>query len=269
MALCATLFLLTSCSSNPFQNPKDLARSLSTQQNFKPIQLHTSKFTLQGFIQQRNSQNIHIYIEGDGLAWADLYEISDDPTPKDPLALRLAFEDNTSNTVLYLARPCQYLKTSSCDPYYWTFGRFDPVIIDAFNEALNQVKKALHASNFALLGYSGGGAVALLVAAHRHDVKEVVTFAGTLDPDRWASLHDYTPLQGSLKPTSFTDKLKHIPQTHYIGKDDDEMPPQVSQSYLKYFKDAQHIKIIEVPHVNHWEGWIDFWKIHLKKKGIN
>ena len=50
---------------------------------------------------------VHVYIEGDGYAWATTTDPSDDPTPINPLALRLAAVDDAPN-VLYLARPCQF-----------------------------------------------------------------------------------------------------------------------------------------------------------------
>ncbi len=52
---------------------------------------------------------INIYIEGDGFAWVSRKKKSLDPTPKTPMALKLASMDGSSN-VIYIARPCQYTK---------------------------------------------------------------------------------------------------------------------------------------------------------------
>ena len=51
--------------------------------------------------------NISIYIEGDGRAWETKYRLSEDPTPSNPVALRLAAVDPAAN-IAYIARPGQY-----------------------------------------------------------------------------------------------------------------------------------------------------------------
>ncbi len=49
----------------------------------------------------------NIYIEGDGAEYTSPSEWSENPTPKNPVALHLASKDNAEN-VIYIARPCQY-----------------------------------------------------------------------------------------------------------------------------------------------------------------
>ena len=55
-----------------------------------------------------------VYIEGDGQAWLSRSRLATDPTPTDPVALRLAALDPSPN-VVYLARPCHYTDPRS-DP---------------------------------------------------------------------------------------------------------------------------------------------------------
>ncbi len=50
-----------------------------------------------------------VYIEGDGRAYVNRRTPSNDPTPGNPMALRLALAD-PSLRVLYLGRPCQYTR---------------------------------------------------------------------------------------------------------------------------------------------------------------
>jgi len=76
-----------------------------------------------------------IYIEGDGLAWIRRRMPSLDPTPVDPVAMRLAVRDSAAN-VIYMARPCQYSKMARgysrpCPMKYWTSKRFAPEVINA------------------------------------------------------------------------------------------------------------------------------------------
>jgi len=63
---------------------------------------------------------IHVYIEGDGNSWKNKYTLSDNPTPKQPIALQLALQD-PHHQVIYLARPCQYTPLGLdplCTPLY-------------------------------------------------------------------------------------------------------------------------------------------------------
>ncbi|NIQ12881.1 MAG: alpha/beta hydrolase, partial [Candidatus Dadabacteria bacterium] len=63
-----------------------------------------------------------VYIEGDGSAWKRKKIQSTNPTPKDPVALKLAAKD-PRNSILYIARPCQYLtkeELKECHPKYWS-----------------------------------------------------------------------------------------------------------------------------------------------------
>ncbi len=54
-----------------------------------------------------------IYIEGDGYAFNAHGRATQDPTPRGTLVRELAFGDNNPN-VIYLARPCQYVKSPIC-----------------------------------------------------------------------------------------------------------------------------------------------------------
>ena len=51
-----------------------------------------------------------------------------------------------------------------------------------------------------LFGYSGGGVVAALLAAHFSNTKRLVTIAAPLDLDAWVHLHGFSPMEGSLNP---------------------------------------------------------------------
>lgn len=54
-----------------------------------------------------------IYIEGDGYAFDVRGRATSDPTPRGTLMRELAFGDDSPN-VMYLARPCQYVKSGDC-----------------------------------------------------------------------------------------------------------------------------------------------------------
>ena len=83
---------------------------------------------------------------------------------------------------------------------YWTTHRFAPEVIRASDLALDRLKTLFGAQRLVLVGYSGGAAVALLVAARRHDMGQIITVAGNLDHQAWTHYHHVQALSGSLNP---------------------------------------------------------------------
>jgi len=233
-----------------------LPESLTAHSGFQPTSLKARSFDLLSYIKKTASKTLRVYIEGDGLAWISEDVISPDPTPDDPLALRLALKDHSASSVAYLARPCQYHMGSKCNPGIWTDKRFSPEILETYNIALDQLKQQTKSERLVLLGYSGGGALALLLAAQRQDVVQVITFAGLLDTAAWVKHFDLSPLKGSLNPADFLERLKSIPQTHFRGGEDDVIPPVVGDAYLRHLKQSEAPII---PGLTHHNGWEEFW----------
>lgn len=205
----------------------------------------------------------NIYIEGDGLAWRTSSSISNDPTPINPEALKMFMQDESSCKV-YLARPCQYVQGLQCDEKYWTSHRFSKRVIDSYDELITQIKSENKLKEFQLIGYSGGGAVAALVAARRDDVVSLITVAGNLDIEFWAKRHFITPLHGSLNPADFSDKLENIKQIHFIGEKDTIIDKSVFDSYASRFENKENIKFKVVEDFTHNCCWSDEWKDLLK-----
>ncbi|MCK4507345.1 MAG: hypothetical protein KAU27_02315, partial [Desulfuromonadales bacterium] len=132
-----------------------------------------------------------VYLEGDGYAWRSRSRPSTDPTPIDPVGLRLALR-HPDEQVVYLARPCQFIsqeEAQSCETRYWTDHRFSPEVIDSSSRAISELMNMTASKSLRLIGYSGGGAVAALVAAKRDDVVQLITVAGNLDHARWTEFH--------------------------------------------------------------------------------
>lgn len=69
---------------------------------------------------------------------------------------------------VYLGRPCQYVmsQAESCDQRYWTNARFAPEVIAAMNSAISTIKDNLGATELSLVGYSGGAAIAVMIAVN-------------------------------------------------------------------------------------------------------
>lgn len=104
---------------------------------------------------------IRIYIEGDGYAFNSKGYPTTNPTPKNKLLQNLAFNDPNKN-VIYLSRPCQFIKDSVCKERYWTTARFSNKIVDSIQQAV--VSFTNDKQDIILIAYSGGAQVAGLLS---------------------------------------------------------------------------------------------------------
>jgi hypothetical protein len=204
---------------------------------------------------------VDLYIEGDGLAWLDAHTKSLNPTPPHPLALQLAAKDKAAN-VVYMARPCQYTGWNgkgACPDLYWSNGRTAPEVIAAYQSALNNIKNTYHVSGFNLIGYSGGAAVAALVAAARTDVLSLRTVAGNTDYTTFTTLHSTSPMDASLEPITAAPTLAALPQLHFIGGADTVVPSIIFNSWKQASGTSPCVQSVTVPDASHEKGWIEKW----------
>ena len=207
------------------------------------------------------SKTLTIYIEGDGAAWLNRSTPSSDPTPVRATGMELALH-HRGGTAAYLARPCQFVANEDrrgCDVDYWTGKRFAPEVIDATAIAIDAMKKMVGAKRVILVGYSGGGAVATLVASERNDVERLVTVAGNLDHATWTQLHDVEPLTGSLNPADRWRQLINIPQVHFVGAQDKIMDKKVALSFRRSFPIERQPELVIVPGFDHQCCWARDW----------
>lgn len=255
---------LWACSSTTKQ-PRSTQRAIiqAEQAGFTEQRYATDTFTITAYQQLPTypTQTLHVYIEGDGNSWKTKYQLSDNPTPKQPLALLLAARDPHSH-VVYLGRPCQYTPLSLdtfCDPKYWSSHRYAPEVIAAFDQVLNQLKEKNKNSHFVLIGFSGGASIAALIAAERNDVSGLITVAGDLNHVALNEYHHTTPLKGSLNPTKVAAKLKNIPQHHFTGGRDKIVPPWLAEEFAKAVDNPGCVKVTNLKNVSHHKGWESRW----------
>lgn len=228
-----------------------------------PRAIPAAPFALQAY-ERMHAKNApaNIYIEGDGVAWLSKTHISLDPTPSNPVALHLAAKDEAKN-VAYIARPCQYTDMlgdeEPCPSDYWSVKRFAPEVLESYNLALNDIKARYHIQEFNLVGFSGGGAIAALLAAMRDDVASLRTVAGNLDHRAHSEYHDVSYLSGSLNPPEYAQSLSAVPQIHYIGGQDEIVPPAIAHSYVTALSGTQCVQVQMVQEAEHETGWVDKW----------
>ncbi len=178
-----------------FESGLARASRLAAERGWRARAFDAPPFTLYGQVKPLAGAApvVTVYIEGDGAPWRDLFSPPADPTPRDPVALRLALED-PAPAVVYLARPCQYVARMAppaarhCDPRYWTGARFAPEAVAAVNAAIDRAKRESGAARIRLVGYSGGGVIAALLAERRDDIELLVTVAAPLDVAGWIRL---------------------------------------------------------------------------------
>lgn len=207
-------------------------------------------------------ETLSVYIEGDGAAWANAFQPPKNPTPSRSLPLLLAHADDAA-TVAYLGRPCQYLddqRRSACPVSYWAERRFSPEVLEAMNDAVSQLKNMTGSSRIRLVGYSGGGVVAALLATRRSDVAQLVTIAAPLDLSGWVAEHDLSPLVGSLDPMQENSPKLSVIAIHFVGADDEVVPANVVRRYV-----ARHGgKMVVVADYNHDCCWEEGWRERLR-----
>ena len=107
----------------------------------------------------------------------------------------------------------------------------------------------------AWFGHSGGGALAVFLAARFRATAAVVTIAGNLDTDAWADHHGYERLAGSLNPARQPALPRHILQLHYAGGGDKVVPPHVTQRGVN----GDRAKLILVEDFDHVCCWEEAW----------
>ena len=201
--------------------------------------------------------DVHVYIEGDGSAWIPNRWVAADPTPENPVALQLMQQD--SGPSLYLGRPCYFDLRRNCTPADWTAGRYAEVVVDSMADALAVALDEMNLNgNIVLIGFSGGGVLAMLLAVRVEKVEAVVTLAANLDVGRWTRYHNYSPLSASLDPAKEVPLPAHILQYHLLGVADRNVPLETVQAVINQQPNARVLQYPEYDHTCCWrEAWPD------------
>jgi len=196
----------------------------------------------------------HIYLEGDGHAWNHFDQPSTDPTPQDLLVIDLMSQDHNAN-LLYVARPCQFVWSAQCQVTDWTDGRYSERMISAIQDAV----LTYPASHRVLIGYSGGAAVALLLLNRVPNITGLITVAGNLDPDQFSAWHHVSPLTQSLPTQTALLASTTLPQRHWVGAEDDVIPPMLSSQMLAPITHSPVVQQRILPGTSHHDGWQAHW----------
>jgi hypothetical protein len=206
---------------------------------------------------------LHIYIDGDGTPWVAGRYPSANPTPRRPMALEMMSEDPAP--AIYLGRPCYFGLESSanCGVEFWTSRRYSPEVVASMLSVIRHYQQVYGAKKIVLIGYSGGGTLATLLARDLQQPVFLLTIAANLDTELWTELGGFLPLEGSLNPIHYRADTTHIPQLHLAGLQDKIVPVAVTESYTSGL-DTQFSR--DYPDFDHACCWLELWPEILAEK---
>ncbi len=258
VAVLTGLAALGGCAAHETQKWASLT-DRGADHSFRAVTFEAPPFTLAGLIKGRPGQSpdLVVYLEGDGRGVVR-GRVTQDPTPSRAMGFELARSDPAPD-VLYLARVGQFQPAQTGPDYqaYWSNKRLSEESVQAASLAIDQAKASRGAQRLHLVGYSGGGGLAVLLAERRSDVATVATVAGLLDTGWWVREKNYQPLTGSLNPADRAAALVVTPQVHFYGTEDTIIPETMSAHFqtLAPFTDFQRVRV----ETNHWKGWPELW----------
>ncbi len=255
--------ILSACLPNSSPMRETAARRLAMPVFMLPRDIKTQDFTLRAFERASNQgSDVTIYIEGEGDDWSAHRTEAQNPTPRDPIALHLAARDQSAN-VVYLARPCQYITLDaggSCHTSkYWNEGRYAPEVVASINEAIDNIKSRYSFKDINLVGYEGGGAIAVLVAARRYDVASIRTVATALDHKKRTELYNRIELTDSLNPIDVAQEVARIPQHHFLPKWDRFGTDELYKDFYHASGDSGCLRASVIKDTDVDEGWAKRW----------
>ena len=209
---------------------------------------------------------LHVYIEGDGIPWIRERWVADDPSPRDLLMLRLMAMDPSPS--IYLGRPCYHglSQQDGCRAWHWTEGRYSDEVVDSLRLTLGEYLERGRHTRLLLIGHSGGGTLAMLLAERLGGVESVITLAGNLDPDAWSELHAYSPLTGSLNPSLRGPLDRSIRQLHLVGDSDSVIPKELLEIAIAHQPGALLGVFNGCDHTSCWETiWPEILQVELER----
>ena len=250
------LFLLiTSCAAPSLDKRIDYINELNNNKFTEFV--YQDSFAIYSLQKINNNEEVVVYIEGDGLSWIDRFTPSSDPTPKNPLAFKLAKLDPHQN-IIYLARPCQYVQKNRCQKEVWTKFQYSNEIMDNYLNILKELQN--NHSNVHLVGYSGGSVIAMYLASIEElNIKSVRTVAGNIKPDEFTQLLNISPYRSSLNLNAIENNIRSVSQSHFYGVKDKVIPKELYTNYQERNLNNSCIKFIKVD-ATHNKRWELFWQ---------
>ncbi len=204
----------------------------------------------------KDKSMLYVFIDGDGIPWRTRTQISTNPDPINPLVLTLMSE--TPYPGIYLSRPCYWIQNNNCHFQWWTNKRYSQTVVDNMIDALQIISKDYDA--ITLIGYSGGGALAVIIANSVEKITRIITLSANLDHKKWTSYHNYSPLIGSLNAIDYRLPMR-VSQYHFAAENDKNIFP----SWIEHFSKSQpNSQFFLIKNIDHQCCWLNQWKNIIK-----
>ena len=245
-----TVLILSGCLLHGNQMRHEVANRIGHAAWMAGREIPAAPFSLTAYERIHDRGGIaNLYIEGDG----ELEHGSDNPGPKNPVALHLASKDKADN-IIYIARPCQYSgmldESQPCNESQWRERRYAPEVTRAYGAAMNEIKRRYNITGFNLIGFGGGAVIAANLAGKRDDVLSLRTVAGRLNK------------------ISRPGALNTVPQRHFIGGQDEDVRSDVLHDYMKRLSQTNCAEYSFIQDAGHKEGWVSKWPELLREPVI-
>lgn len=204
----------------------------------------------------QTTPEMHLYLDGDGTPWSRGVIVADDPTPRNPMVARMMAKDPSPSVLL--GRPCYYGLSASpgCNPSLWTSHRYAADVVASMEAAIRRWLSDRTIDKLVLIGFSGGGTLATLLASRLKQTTEVVTIAANLDTEAWCQHHGYAPLKASLNPIHDAQISSNIRQYHLAGLEDHNVPAEIIEAFSRTQQNAMYLPM---PEYDHGCCWLDDW----------
>ncbi|MSR13684.1 MAG: alpha/beta hydrolase [Gammaproteobacteria bacterium] len=208
------------------------------------------------------SGELHVYLDGDGTPWLGPGQIAPDPSSRSPLVLALMARDAAPSVLV--GRPCYYrtIPDPACTAALWTSHRYSEAVVASMTSVVARLLVEHPETRVTLIGYSGGGALAVLLAQRLRRTHAVITVGANLDTAAWTTLHRYTPLTGSLNPSEQPPLSGGIVQTHYFGAEDSDVP---AASAARFFSRQKRVQPEVLAGFDHHCCWAERWPAILAR----
>jgi len=169
-----------------------------------------------------------VYLDGDADPGRVARRLPIDATPRHPVALELMALD--PGPCLYLGRPGQLGAPAPLEA--WSVGRYGDPVVHSLLAALQRSGLVDPGRGVVLVGFSGGGTLAALLAERLPGTRALVTVAGNLDVAAWTRSRGEPPLTASLDPADRPPLPARIVQIHLQGSEDRQVPGELASRFL-------------------------------------
>ncbi len=250
------VLLLQGCAS-PSERFLDTAKELGfVQQEVEGLPYQHRLFLNSQARDSNNIDELHVYLDGDGTPWKSEIRVASDPTARNHLILKMMAKDRAP--AILLGRPCYYGLNLShfCNNRLWTSARYSKDVVDSMKSALKHWISTKNIKRLALVGFSGGGTLATLLASDLERIETIVTIAANLDVTAWSKHHGYLYLTASMNPMTDARIPPTIRQIHLAGLKDENVPSDIIEAFSRTQRNAVYLPQAEYDHSCCWP---DIW----------